>query len=217
MTYRGNGPDSELIEMFAARRVSADSVLSCSLLSGHRLKAMMRAIDACSEVAGDTAEIGCAAGGTTRLIASLNGGRLHWACDTFEGLVDVGEFDDGLRNGHFRKKTSELGAVRERLADLPNVQLIKGYFPQSAPQAMRFARYSLVHVDVDTYRSIHACFDFFAPRMKRGGLIVIDDVIGRGTAGGIKAWHEILAARSGWEVIEENNPHVMVLFTTGEA
>ena len=186
-------------------------IVPFTILSAQRLAGMVRAISKIGEIAGDTAEIGCNAGGTSRLIALLNRGRRHWACDTFVGLVDVDEQDGGgLQNGDFSNRLCKADLVAQRLSDL-NVQVVSGYFPDDAPSDMLSARYAFVHIDVDTYRSIHACFAFFIGRMSRGGIMVLDDVIGRGTAGGKAAWAEILAADGGrFTLVEQNDPHVII-------
>lgn len=189
---------------------SVGQAIDHSLLSTHRIEGILRAAREIENLDGDTAEIGCAAGGTSRLIA-LRCRRRHWACDTFVGLVDVCEHDD-LKNGKFR---SEHSTTKRRLADLRNVEMVRGRFPDSAPEKMRSARFALVHIDVDTYRSIKDAFGFFAGRMTNGGVVVLDDVIGRGTAGGKRAWGEISAGdHSAWAVIEENDPQIVVRFAS---
>jgi hypothetical protein len=132
--------------------------------------------------------------------------RKHWACDTFEGLVDAGEMDPGLTNGDFRKST--FNGVTARAADLPDVTVVQGKFPDSATPEMESATYSLVHLDTDTYESMKAGFAFFASRMARGGRMILDDVIGRGTAGAKRFWRD--ADKTGWEVVEENDPQVIL-------
>jgi O-methyltransferase len=164
--------------------------IALSLLSSSRLAAIKKAIEATSCLSGDTAEIGIASGGTSKFIALLNGGRCHWACDTFEGLVDCGKEDNGLTNHMFRNEAKETARA---FVGLLNVRMVRGYFPESAPPAMKNARYSFVHIDVDTYVSTHAAFAFFAMRMQQGGLIALDDVIERGTPGARSAWSEIAA------------------------
>ncbi len=175
----------------------------------------MRAVENTKSVPGDTAEIGCASGGTSRLIALLNGGKTHWACDTFRGLVDVTEVDTDLSNGKFfSSKHTTLELVSKLLADLPNARVRQGIFPDGAPVEMLQARYSMLHLDVDTYSSMKSCFKAFAGLMSRGGVMVLDDVIGRGTRGGKRAWAEILAEpHSRWRVIEENDPQAVIRFS----
>jgi hypothetical protein len=189
-----------------------EQIVMHSLLDARRLMAVMDALDAIPNVLGDTAEIGCAGGGTSLLIAKLNGGRSHWACDTFDGLADCGEEDD-LQNRDFRSRRCTDAIVRARLSPQENIALLHGYFPDCAPPRMRESRFAFAHIDVDTYRSIHSAFAFFAARMSSGGFIALDDVIGRGTRGGIQAWREINAdARGRWEVVSETDPQVIVRF-----
>lgn len=188
----------------------AEKIVMHSLLDPRRLVAMMNALDG---VSGETAEIGCAGGGTSILIARLNGGHRHWACDTFDGLLDCGEHDD-LKNHDFRsgRRCTEK-IVRDRLTDHENIALVHGFFPSCAPAEMCAARFAFAHIDVDTYASTHSVFAFFAGRMVSGGIIALDDVIGRGTRGGIKAWEEINAsAGERWKVISETDPQVIVQF-----
>lgn len=217
MTKRRVMVDPELEAAFAAAGLlpMAETILNSSLLSSHRLKAIMRALDATRELPGVTAEAGCAAGGTSIIIASSVPTRHHFACDTFVGLVDCGPVDTDLKNGDFGRPCLTVDAVRGRMnsAGLTNVEFVCGYFPGSAPESMREARFALAHLDTDTYESIRAGFDFFAPRMVSGGLLLIDDVIGKGTVGGKLAWKELLArGDKSWTVIEENDPQAVVRF-----
>lgn len=197
-----------LREMFEARGIDRpELVLQFSLLSSQRIAGIIRACDAAQSVAGDTAEIGCASGGTTRLIALLMQ-RRHWACDTFEGLCDVGAEDDALKNGDFSNIESTFDGVSARASDLPTVRVVKGRFPDSAPEQMAAARFALVHLDTDTYLSMRDGFAFFESRVVSGGLVILDDVIGRGTSGAKLFWSDL--DKRGWEVVEENDPHVIV-------
>jgi len=179
------------------------AILATSLLSIGRLKGLVDAIDMAAAVPGDTAEIGVANGGTSRLIALLNRGRRHWACDTFEGLVDVCEHDT-LTNGQFHNPAVKVRAV---LHGLPTVRMVGGYFPKSAGPAMKRERFSLVHIDVDTYLSIKGCFEFFSSRMSPGGIVVLDDVLERGCVGAIKAFEELKRENTGsWTVVRADMP-----------
>lgn len=189
-------------------RSETKRITGTSMLSTVRLKAIMGALEGLPE-GGDTAEIGCNAGGTTRLIAQRNGGRRHWAVDTFVGLVDA-EPRDGLKNGDFAGTSFQ--QARVMLADLGNIRMVQGYFPACAPPEMLAARYAFVHLDVDTNRSIRDCFAFFETRMLPGGVIALDDVIGRGTRGAKLAWQGMLPKASGWRVIAENDPQAIVRF-----
>ncbi len=110
-------------------------------------------------------------------------------------------------------------AALENLKDLTNTTLVKGYFPESAPPEMLSARYTFVHIDVDTYESIHACFNFFASRMVDGGLIALDDVLfdKSGCPGAQRAWRKIQKANTGaWKVFSEDSPQIVIEFGGNE-
>lgn len=191
------------------------TILASSLLGADRIKSIARFAQSTKEVPGVTAEIGCAAGGTSRLIALLNGGKTHWACDTFTGLVDVSAMETDLHNGaFFSSGHTTVRAVSRLLEDLPNARVVKGVFPHEAPAEMLNSRYAMLHLDVDTYKSMRDCFDVFSKLMSPGGIMVLDDVVSRkGTIGGRLAWRQILAEpHHGWEVIEENSPQAVVWF-----
>lgn len=183
-----------------------EAIMGNSLLSQARLESINRALKRLPP--GDTAEIGCQGGGTSLLIATA--GRRHWACDTFRGLMDVGEFDGGLKNGDFTiHKHGLADAARQRLTDA-GIRVVTGPFPASAPGEMKAATFAFVHIDVDTYESIKACFAFFAARMTPGGAIALDDVVGNGTAGAKKAWREI--DKRGLKVVSETECQQIVRF-----
>lgn len=179
-----------------------------SLLNTSRLISIGHCLKATRFLPGDTAEVGIAAGGTTRLIAACNGGKRHWACDTFDGLADAGGHDGPLTNKMFQ---NELPQVRAELEDMPNVTLVAGYFPLSAHEGM--GKFSFVHIDVDTYQSVLNCFNYFSTRMVSGGLLALDDVLpGRnGCPGAQKAWGEIRRTR-GWEVFSQTPPQIVLRF-----
>lgn len=187
--------------------VDPELIMPFTLLSNARLKAIVSAVDMARSLPGDTAEIGCHAGGTSFIIGSINGGKRHWAVDTFSGLQDVCEKDEHMYNGQFSAKRLTLEWVKQRLAPLKNVTVIKGFFPECAAE-MAGIEYSFVHIDVDSYASMRTCIDYFIVRMCDGGIIAMDDVIGRGTPGGKMAWAE--TDKSHLTVISENDPQVIV-------
>lgn len=190
-----------------------ESAAEASLLSTSRLIAVGNALQATKHLQGDTAEIGTAGGGTSELIALTNGGARHWACDTFEGLVDVGEKDEVLTNGMFRRSAN---SARERLREYKTIRVVQGYFPDSAPPMMARATYRFAHIDVDTYQSTKNCFEFFAGRMVSGGMIALDDVLPErsGCPGAQKAWLEIANSKGAksWRKFSETSPQIIIQF-----
>ncbi|NTY37441.1 TylF/MycF/NovP-related O-methyltransferase [Burkholderia diffusa] len=131
----------------------------------HLLAAHCRSLD------GDVAEVGSYRGGSAYLLATGSACPVH-VFDTFTGMPPTDPERDIFREGDFGD--TSLDDVSEFLAGLPHVTLYPGVFPHTAgPVAARSFR--LVHVDVDIYRSVLDCCEFFYPRMVPGGILVFDD------------------------------------------
>jgi O-methyltransferase len=125
-------------------------------------------------IPGSAAEIGVYKGGTARLLArvlSPVSKTLH-IFDTFTGMPPVDPRLDQHRQGDFGDASLE--SVRGFLADLENVRIFPGTFPDTAT-AIRDERFCLVHVDADIYSSVRDCCAFFYERMNPGGVFVFDD------------------------------------------
>lgn len=203
---------SEILAAFSgcSREVIASGV-SRSRMDTKRAASIGRRVRETRSLQGDTAEVGILGGGTSVLIHAASGRKTHWACDTFEGLVDAGPEDGELVNGDF---FSERVSVEPFLKQYEGIRLVVGYFPQSAPSEMSEARFAFVHIDVDTYRSVLNCFEWFSSRMAKGGIIALDDVLPErsGCPGAQQAWREVLKKRAGWHVIDEVPPQAVVKF-----
>ena len=139
------------------------------------------------KIEGDIAEVGVYRGGTAKLICEVKGNRSLHLFDTFEGIPQVEEVDEpGLRRGQFAGSLEEIELLFE---DYSNVYCYKGLFPDTA-EPVREKKFSLVHIDVDTYASTLSCLKFFYPRMSGGGIILSHDYIS--VAGVSKAFDEFL-------------------------
>jgi O-methyltransferase len=122
---------------------------------------------------GEIVEVGVYRGGTAFLLAKAVAGkkRIH-LFDTFAGMPDTDPQKDLHNAGDFND--TSLQSVREFLSECDNVDIYPGFFPATAtPVASR--QFSLVHVDVDIYRSVLDCCLFFYDRMPAGGFMVFDD------------------------------------------
>ena len=127
-----------------------------------------------AKVAGDVAEVGSYRGGSAKMIAGLaaqSGRRVH-VFDTFTGMPATDPERDTYREGAFSNTSFE--EVRDYLRPCDNVQIYPGLFPDTA-DPVRNSVFSLVHIDVDIYRSVLDCCRFFFPRMSIGGVMVFDD------------------------------------------
>ena len=123
------------------------------------------------KIPGDIAEVGVFKGGSAKLIAEAKGERTLFLFDTFEGLPATGASDPVFQRGQF---PSSLEGVKAYLSPYRNVELYKGYFPDTAGP-IEDKRFSFVHLDVDIYDSTSKALAFFYPRMTRGALLISHD------------------------------------------
>ena len=129
-------------------------------------------------VEGDIIEVGVYEGGSAAIISNIltssSIDKKLFLCDTFEGLKDSSgnESDCTLPNGAY---ASDFERVKKIFEDYKNVEVIKGYFPESATEEIKESKFSLVHLDVDTYLSTLNCLEFFYPRMSKNGIIISHD------------------------------------------
>lgn len=121
--------------------------------------------------------------------------------DSFEGLGDEAE-DNGWRKGEF---ASTEAATRRYLAskqvDLADVELVKGWFCDTATLATRqrlgIEKASIVMIDCDTYEASKDALDFAATLLKEDMVVVFDDwgwSEKRNKRGQKEAFDEFLAA-----------------------
>lgn len=134
---------------------------------------------------GDMAELGVCRGGSAKLIAeTMDKTKQLFLFDSFEGMPEVTPGIDRVNRGEMAYPFEDVASF---LKDYPQVQMIKGMFPNTASalphQAMTF---SFVHLDMDTYRSTLEGLAYFYSRMSPGGYILIHDY-SAASAPGVKA------------------------------
>lgn len=124
---------------------------------------------------GDVAEVGVYRGRSAKVIAltAEKQNKHAYLFDTFTGMPEVDPEKDNLyRKGTF--SDTSLAEVQEFLADCKKVTICPGFFPDTA-EPVRDRKFSFAHIDVDIYRSVLDCCQFFYPRLVRGGMMVFDD------------------------------------------
>lgn len=123
---------------------------------------------------GDIAEVGVYKGGTAKLIAKTIAGTtktLH-LFDTFLGMPPTDITKDIHKEGDF--SDAPLNEVKAYLKDCGNVRFYPGFFPATSDSVSNL-QFCFVHIDVDIYKSVADCCEFFYPRMVKGGIMVFDD------------------------------------------
>lgn len=129
------------------------------------------------KITGDIAEVGVYNGGSAKLICEAKGAKKLFLFDTFEGLPDIDQIDKSdWKKGQF---VSNLGRVKNYLAEYDNVYIYKGLFPYTAKPIEKH-KFSFVHLDVDIYKSTLDCLRFFYPRVSKGGIIILHDYYSKG-------------------------------------
>lgn len=150
-----------------------------------------------SQLDGDMAEVGVCQGSSARMICTEKGNHHFRGFDTFSGLADVGAQDthNGVRffrAGHFAADYETTSAY---LKEFDNVQLVKGFFPESA-ECIADRKFSFVHPDVDTYGSTLASMRYFWPRPGDRGIIITHGAHSDGVARAIAEFTAETGARA---------------------
>jgi len=130
-------------------------------------------VEKTENIPGDIAEVGVYRGGSARLICETAKNKTIHLFDTFEGLPDLHEKDD---QGFFYRGqyAADIESVRAYLKNYQNVHFYKGLFPETA-EPVKDKNFSLVHLDVDIYKSTLDCLNFFYPRMSKKGIVISHD------------------------------------------
>jgi len=123
---------------------------------------------------GEAAEVGVYKGGSARLLAEIfdvKSKTIH-LYDTFCGMPPTDPRHDLYDKGSFNDTSFD--SVLSFLEGCHNIKIYPGIFPETA-QIMNKSKFCFVHIDVDIYRSVADCCDFFYPRLVNGGVMIFDD------------------------------------------
>jgi O-methyltransferase len=163
----GDPERSKVIDLITRIKQETDMLLDIN-----EAYQVFMAVKRTEKVGGDVAEVGVYKGGSAKLICEAKGNRRLHLFDTFAGIPKVEAIDD-FSVGQF---AASLEGVRGYLEGYRDVRFYKGMFPDTA-DAISDARFSFVHLDVDTYESTSSCLRFFYPLMNRGGVMISHDYI----------------------------------------
>jgi len=175
--------DKDFLEVYAEIR-------GITLLSEDRCYALYLLSLETQNIEGDVAEVGVFRGGSARLLARMNSNKKVHLFDTFSGILFSEPDIDFHHKGDFARKSLHQ-EVSIRMADFSNVVIHEGTFPLTGDEVSN-ERFSLVHLDVDVYRTTLDCLLFFYERMSSNGVIVLDDYKWRACPGVEKAITEFL-------------------------
>lgn len=133
------------------------------ILDNKSIEVLQDIINSVKNVPGMTAEIGVYKGDTTKIIHSILN-RTHYCYDTFQGIVNAGDYDKH-KNGEFY---CDLDTVIKNV-NMENVVYKVGLFPDTFCETADFC---FVYSDTATYYGAKNTLLYFLPIMSRGGKIV---------------------------------------------
>lgn len=160
-----------------------------------------------THIEGDFAECGSYRGGTAYILSesASAANKSVLLFDTFQGMPGLAEQDEGgHKKGDFGDTSLEI--VKELLKGFDNVKFFPGFIPNTFEGVE--GDFAFVHVDVDLYETSKACFDFFYPRMTKGGIFICDDY-------GFRKYET--SALKAVDEFFEDKPEEVVTLPTGQA
>lgn len=169
-----------------------------TVVSKNRCFMLYQLLRYASNLDGDIAEVGVYKGGTAKLIAKAAPYKNVHLFDTFSGMPPICTEIDIHKVKDF--SDISLPSVKSFLKDCPNITFYQGVFPDTA-RPVKDKRFSFVYIDVDLYRSVKDCLEFFYDRMIGAGVMVIDDYKSLACPGVEKAISEFLADKKEYPII----------------
>lgn len=118
-------------------------------------------------------EFGVATGSSINFMSSRLAGFRFYGFDSFEGLAE-----DWVGHHATKGAYSQNGKMPEVNS---NVTLIKGWFSESIPpfiSSVDLDTVRFIHIDSDTYEAADFVFNSFGGLIKKGSLILFDELIG---------------------------------------
>ena len=165
-----------------------------TLLNTKKLERLILYTHLSNHICGSIVEVGVYKGGSAEAIAKtkINDKKL-FLFDTFEGMPQECEHDNYHKKGDF--SDTSLESVVQGLGRFKNVFVHRGLFPQETGGFLGRETFSMVHIDVDIYKSYMDCLNFLWPRIVKGGIIIFDDYNEKTCLGAKLAVDEFFAAK----------------------
>jgi O-methyltransferase len=166
---------------------------SSSLLDNMRAYELWALALQARNVPGDVLEVGTWRGGSIALMGAAMQGtqKAIYAADTFSGVVKAGAEDTYYRGGEHSDACRDDVEAAFAAVEVSTGVILEGVFPDETGSAVAGAL-SMVHIDVDVYRSARDITEFALPRLSRGGFIVFDDYGFYGCEGVTQYGNELL-------------------------
>ena len=159
------------------------------------------------DVSGDVVEFGCYMGDTSVKIADLMKNwpeKWLWLYDSFEGLPEKTAEDksgDGwaFRPGELKANAVSVASKFKKLS-LPEPVIMKAWFNELDPNEDLPSQISFALLDGDYYESIKTSLNLVAPKLNKGGKIVVHDYRNSALPGSARAVNEFLEANPAFKL-----------------
>lgn len=151
-----------------------------TLVSTDRLCNLIKYSQLCAPLGGYMASFGVYKGGSLEVLAKFNPDSDIIGIDSFEGLPAPSEYDFHAEGDFADVQFNNINGYFKTMH--PRVRLFKGFSPWVFT-AIEDAQFCFVEIDVDLYQSVKDGLKFFLPRMKKGGVILLDDYKVKSTPG----------------------------------
>ena len=133
---------------------------------------------------GGVVECGVGEARTFQMLALLlqeeNKGRSLWGFDSFEGFPEPSAEDTSPRNpkkGEWKRMTrSEVYEILKSLRITTPVHVRQGYFKDTL-RDVKLPPITLLHLDVDLYKSYKTCLEKLFPLVVEGGVVLFDEYL----------------------------------------
>ncbi|MFH1890122.1 MAG: TylF/MycF/NovP-related O-methyltransferase [Candidatus Kuenenbacteria bacterium] len=136
-------------------------------------------LKATSTIKGSIAEVGIFQGGNALCALHFTANNKHhkkfYLLDSFEGFAKPSFFDpQKCKKGDYKIETTYQQIV-DTFAPFNNTKLIKGFVPMAFKQIPSNKKFSLVFYDCDLYQPALDSFEYFWPKITKGGYLLIHD------------------------------------------
>jgi hypothetical protein len=129
-------------------------------------------------VSGAIAEVGAFEGGNALALLMLNpavSDRRYYVMDSFEGFPEVSQLDPSAFGVGDYATHTPYEQILNSFSQFENVEIVKGFVPDSFGKLPRDVTFSLVFYDCDLYQPALDTFRFSWDKLNLGGYMVVHD------------------------------------------
>ena len=165
---------------------------------------ILKLLTECLNLEGDIVEFGCYEGDTSIKMGKLIKNKRLWLYDSFKGLPEKSDADFSSIGESFKAgelKASKSAVMKRFLhASLPKPVIKKAWFDELNPGQDLPEKIAFALLDGDYYESIKTSLALVAPKMARGGIIVVHDYRNEALPGAAKAVDEFISKNPTWRI-----------------